>query len=160
MSKEIAIEEGSRVTLHFSLSLTSGDIIDSNFAAKPATFYVGDGSLLPGFEDSLFGLVAGNELEVTLAPEQAFGAVNPRNVQSFPVDKFKSLIEDPLNPAEVGTIVSFQDPGGGHLPGVIRKLSSSRIEVDFNHPLAGKDIVFRAKILSVIPPGTSAVSIS
>lgn len=160
MSEEFAIEEGSRITLHFSLSLASGDIIDSNFAAKPATFRLGDGSLLPGFEEPLLGLTAGSELDVRLAPEQAFGEVNPRNVHSFPVAKFKSLIEDPMNPAEVGTIVSFQDPGGGDLPGVVTKLNSATIEVDFNHPLAGKEIVFRAKILSVIPPGTSAVSVS
>ena len=160
MSGDNAIVEGSRVTLHFSVSLTTGDIVDSNFAGKPATFHVGDGSLLPGFEGPLLGLTVGSELDVTLPPEHAFGESNPRNVYNFPVSKFKSLIEDPINPAEVGTIVSFKDPGGGDLPGVVTKLNKATIEIDFNHPLAGKPIVFRAKVLSVIPPGATAVSLS
>lgn len=160
MSDSATIVEGSRVTLHFSLALATGDLVDSNFAGKPATFHVGDGSLLPGFEEKLVGLASGDECDVVLDPEQAFGEINPRNVHSFPAAKFKSLIEDPMNPAEVGTIVSFQDPGGGDLPGVVTKLNSATITVDFNHPLAGKSITFRAKIISVIPPGTSAVTIS
>ena len=60
-----AIVEGSRVTLHFSVSLTTGDIVDSNFAGKPATFHVGDGSLLPGFEEALIGLTVGSEIGFT-----------------------------------------------------------------------------------------------
>ena len=160
MNASVTIVEGSRVTLHFSLALATGDLVDSNFAGKPATFIVGDGSLLPGFEEQLMGLASGEECDVVLAPEQAFGEINPRNVHNFPAAKFKSLIEDPMNPAEAGTIVSFQDPGGGDLPGVVTKLTKSTITVDFNHPLAGKTIAFRAKILSVIPPGTSAVSLS
>jgi len=116
MSGDNAIVEGSRVTLHFSVSLTTGDIVDSNFAGKPATFHVGDGSLLPGFEEPLLGLTVGSELDVTLPPELAFGESNPRNVHNFPVSKFKSLIEDPLNPAEVGTIVSFKIPAEATYP--------------------------------------------
>lgn len=158
--QESSIVEGARVTLHFSLSLETGDIVDSNYAGKPASFHVGDGSLLPGFEECLLGLHINDEIEERLPAEHAFGEVNPRNVHSFPTAKFKSLIEDPLNPAEVGSIVSFQDPGGGDLPGVITKLNKETITVDFNHPLAGKVIIFRAKILAIIPPGTSALAIS
>ncbi len=158
--QDSSIVEGARVTLHFSLSLETGDIVDSNYAGKPASFHVGDGSLLPGFEECLLGMGINDEIEKKLPAEQAFGEINPRNVHSFPAAKFKSLIEDPLNPAEVGSIVSFQDPGGGDLPGVITRLNKDTITVDFNHPLAGKAIVFRAKILAIIPPGTSALAIS
>ena len=79
---KLQIETGMSVTLHFSLVLEDGHIIDSNFESEPATFSVGDGNLLPGFESTLMGLVNGDEREFTIPPEQAFGQHNPQNVQA------------------------------------------------------------------------------
>lgn len=154
-----AIEEGSLISLHFSLELSSGETIDSNFSKKPASFRLGDGNMLPGFEAELMGLSEGGEVDVILEPACAFGEINPSNVHLFPVAKFKSLLEDELMPAEVGSVVSFKDAGGFDLPGVVSKLTEQSVEVDFNHPLAGKKIAFRARILSVIAPDVSTLEI-
>ena len=62
-------------------------------------------------------------------------------------------------PTEVGSVVSFRDPGGFDLPGVIVGIDDRVVEVDFNHPLAGKDIIFRARILAVLPPDEQAVEL-
>ena len=61
--RERVIEAGSQVSLHFSLALPNGDVIDSNFESQPASFRLGDGSMLPGFEQVLIGLTAGAEVE-------------------------------------------------------------------------------------------------
>lgn len=153
------IKSGSRVSLHFSLALDSGEMIDSNFDRKPASFRIGDGSMLPGFEAVLLGLHAGAEIETRLLPEAAFGAVNPENRHQFPIAKFSHLLEDDLVPTEVGSVVSFKDAAGFDLPGVVAALTDSTITIDFNHPLAGKPIRFRAAILAVMEPEVETVEI-
>ena len=156
---DIQIETGSLVSLHFSLALTDGHVIDSNFAAPAAKFRLGDGNMLPGFEAVLIGLKPGQELETILEPEQAFGVVNPRNQHRFPVAKFKNLLEDELISTEVGAVVSFKDAAGFSLPGVIAEISDQTIAVDFNHPLAGKRIVFKANIVAVLPADVAGVEV-
>jgi len=69
---EYSVGPGTQVTLHFSLALESGEVIDSNFDAKPASFDFGDGKLLPGFEKVLVGLKAKQKASFTLPPEEAF----------------------------------------------------------------------------------------
>ena len=153
------IQAGSLVSLHFSLALSSGELIDGNFDKKAASFRLGDGSMLPGFEEKILGSSAGDEIEAKLAPEQAFGEINPANIHRFPVAKFQNLLEDDLIPTEVGSVVSFKDAGGNDLPGVIAEITASTVVVDFNHPLAGKNIVFTARIISVIDADVETVEI-
>lgn len=160
MSEDInAIAQGSLVSLHFSLALENGEVIDSNFTGKPAAFRIGDGNMLPGFEAALLGLHPGDTAESVLQPEAAFGAVNPRNRHRFPIAKFSNLLEDDLLPTEVGSVVAFKDAAGFDLPGVIAAIDTDTITVDFNHPLAGKAILFKAAIVSVVAADVQAVEI-
>ena len=140
----ITVDTGTSVTLHFSLALEDGHVVDSNFEGKAATFRVGDGNVLPGVESVLKGLVDGDEREFTSAPENAFGQHNPENVQAVDRGNFN---DDEL---EIGAMYSFQN-GDGELPGVIVELGDKEIMVDFNHPLAGQNILFRVNILKVSP---------
>ncbi|MDP1756445.1 MAG: peptidylprolyl isomerase [Pseudohongiella sp.] len=156
---EVCISAGAKVTLHFSLSLPDGSEIDSNYGKAPATFKVGDGNLLPGFEAALMGAVAGDAVSVCLPPEQAFGAINPDNVQSFPRQRFAGLLANTTDPVEPGTVLSFADSGGNEIPGVITQIGELSVVIDFNHPLAGRDILFKADIISVIPSGVQTVRI-
>ena len=140
----LQIQTGTSVTLHFSLALENGHIVDSNFEGNPATFSVGDGNLLPGFESSLFGLEVGDEREFIIPPENAFGQHNTQNVQSVDRGNFDE------SDLEIGSILSFQN-GDGELPGVIIALEENLVMVDFNHPLSGKNIVFQVKIVEINP---------
>ena len=138
----IPIEEGVKVTLHFSLAMEDGQVIDSNYDSLPATFTVGDGNLLPGFEETLMGLVSGSEKQFVLQPEKAFGQYNLENVQSVDRAAFDQ------KELQLGMVISFQN-GGGELPGVITSISGDAVSVDFNHPLAGQPIVFSVRIIDV-----------
>ena len=141
---KLQIETGMSVTLHFSLVLEDGHIIDSNFESEPATFSVGDGNLLPGLESTLIGLVNGDEREFTIPPEQAFGQHNPQNVQAVERGNFDQ------EELELGAMFSFQN-GDGELPGVIVDVDDNEVVIDFNHPLAGKNIIFQVKIIDIAP---------
>lgn len=138
------IHEHSKVTLHFSLTLPDGEVVDSNFDTQPATLVIGDGNLPEGFERHLLGLSAGDKRSVDVAPENAFGQHNPQNVQLFKREQFAqaSLVEP-------GMVMSFQDAAGNELPGVIKRIDQEQVEVDFNHPLAGKTLTFTVEIIAV-----------
>ena len=142
---EITIGVGTQVTLHFSLALENGDEIDSNFDRDPAQFTVGDGSLLPGFEQALFGLLKGADASFVIPPEKGFGVWNENNIQKMSVDSFSDI-----EIAE-GTVISFKEPSGAELPGVIREIDDGQVTVDFNHPLASKAITFKVNIIDVQP---------
>jgi FKBP-type peptidyl-prolyl cis-trans isomerase SlpA len=140
----LTVDTGVKVTLHFSLGLEDGEIIDSNFAAQPATFTLGDGNLLPGFEATLKGLKVGDEREFVLTPADAFGQRNPENIQQVARSHFDG---EELEP---GAVFSFQN-GDGELPGVVTAVDSDLVTVDFNHPLSGHTIIFRVAIVDLSP---------
>lgn len=146
MSSVLPIQPGVQVTLFFALRLSDGEVIDSNFERTPATFTVGDGNLLPGFERVLLGLIAGEEKSFVIAPEHAFGQRNPNNVQKIE----RRLFASDLN-LDVGLVVNFADAQNVELPGVISALDDQWVSVDFNHPLAGQNISFDVHIISVQP---------
>jgi FKBP-type peptidyl-prolyl cis-trans isomerase SlpA len=147
----IAIKENTRVTLNFSLKLASGDVIDSNFDKPPVSFTVGDGNLLEGFEKSLFGMVAGEKSSCVIAAEFAFGVGNPDNIQRFRRHEIESMLEGGDTTLEPGLVLSFADAAKGELAGVVDSVETEAVFVNFNHPLADKDITFDVHIVEVVP---------
>ena len=141
-SAGLPIDERSRVTLHFAVLLESGEEVDTTRRGRPATFVMGDGSLLPGFEAALLGMRPGDDAQILLEPEQAFGEHRRENVQLLARNRFREVELEP------GLIVSFAAPDG-ELPGVVRRVFEETVEVDFNHPLAGRRIVFDVSVLKV-----------
>ena len=137
----MAIGTGTRVFLNFSLSLEDGSEIDSNFGGEAVSFAVGDGSMLPGFERLLLGLRAGERRLFTVTPEDAFGQPNENNVQRVDRAQFDEDIE--LLP---GLVCSFSDASGGEVPGMVVAFDEGEVTVDFNHPLAGRTILFDVHI--------------
>lgn len=131
------VSEGTRVFLNFSLSLDDGSEVDSNFGRDPVDFVIGDGSLLPGFERLIFGMSAGDRQMFTVLPEDAFGQPNDNNVQYIGRDNFEEDTE-----LEIGMVYSFADAAGGEVPGVLIAFDDEQVTVDFNHPLAGRTILF------------------
>lgn len=147
---DLIIGPGMAVTMHFAIKLQDGAVVDSTFGGEPASFVVGDQNLLEGFEQVLFGLVAGDHHSVVMESEQAFGPHNPDNVQSFPKTAFDvSLLG--VDELKEGLLLSFSDVGDNELPGVVQSIDDNYVVVDFNHPLAGRDLVFEVEIISVTP---------
>ncbi|SBS30897.1 FKBP-type 16 kDa peptidyl-prolyl cis-trans isomerase [Marinomonas spartinae] len=132
----------SRVTLHFELSLEDGQVVDSNFDQAPAQFVFGDGNLLPAFEEVLIGMQAGDEASFVMSPEKAFGAHNENNIQRIPRSQFSMDLEE-------GMVVSFADAANNELPGVIAEIGDQDVTVDFNHPLAGRSLTYRVRVVAV-----------
>ncbi len=145
-SVSVPVSEGTRVYLNFSVGLEDGSEVDSNFGGEAVNFVVGDGSLLPGFERLLFGMRAGERRLFEVEPENAFGQPNESNVQIIPRSQFGNDTQ-----LEKGLVFSFADASGGELPGLVVDLDEEEVTVDFNHPLAGRTIVFDVHIHRVEP---------
>ena len=120
--------------------------MDTNFGGDPVDFAIGDGSLLPGFERRIFGMLAGDRQMFEVPPEDAFGQPNENNVQRVPLEQFDEDIE-----LEIGLVFSFADAAGGELPGMIISFDDEEVTIDFNHPLAGRTILFDVLIHRVEP---------
>lgn len=134
-----------QVTLHFAIKLESGEVVDSTEGKSPATFTVGDGNLLPGFEQSLYGLKAGDKRLIAIEPEHGFGQPNPQNVQVMPRGNFAGM------ELSEGLLIIFNDAANAELPGVVKQFDDAQVTIDFNHPLAGKRLTFEVEIVEVQP---------
>lgn len=138
------ISSGKWVELNFALKLADGQVIDSTFDKKPATLKIGDGNLPEGFEALIMGLEAGAKQSFDVPPEKAFSQPNPNNIQTMKRSDFGADIQ-----LEEGMVVSFADANQAELPGVIKAVEDNQVVVDFNHPLAGKALIFDVEIIAV-----------
>ena len=141
---DVRIGPDRQITLHFALKLESGEVVDSTFDKKPATFRFGDGNLLPGFENAIQGLKAGDKRSLTILPENGFGQPNPANIQVMPRAQFTGM------ELSEGLMVIFNDAANTELPGVVARFDEQNVTVDFNHPLAGKTLTFDVEVLEVV----------
>jgi FKBP-type peptidyl-prolyl cis-trans isomerase SlpA len=140
---DVRIGPDKQVTLHFALKLDNGDVVDSTFDKNPATFKVGDGNLLPGFEQAIYGLKAGDKRSLPISPEQGFGQGNPQNIQVMPRSQFQDM------ELSEGLLVIFNDAANAELPGVVKAFDDNQVTIDFNHPLAGKALSFDVEVIEV-----------
>jgi len=131
-----------RVTLHFSLLLADGREVDSTRRGAPVTCVIGDGNLPESFERLLLGLQPADDRQFSVPAAQAFGPRRDENLRWFGSEKFAGMDLEP------GLVVAFAEPGG-ELPGVVRRVQGERVEVDFNHPLSGHDLIFDVSVIAV-----------
>jgi FKBP-type peptidyl-prolyl cis-trans isomerase SlpA len=131
--------------MHFAIKLADGSVADSTYQmGKPAKLIIGDGSLSENFESCLLGLKAGDKNSIELKAVDAFGLSNPDNIHYMDRAKFVGEAE-----VEVGTIMAFNGPDGIEIPGIITEMAGDSVTVDFNHPLAGRDVIFDVEIISI-----------
>jgi FKBP-type peptidyl-prolyl cis-trans isomerase SlpA len=133
-----------KITLHFSIQLSDGELIDSTREKSPATFVYGDGNLLPNIEKLLLGLKVGQRRSFVLPAKKAFGEYNTDNEQAIPRTQFSDDMD-----LQEGLLIGFSDASGEELPGLVKSINEQFVLIDFNHPLAGKEIIFDAEILAL-----------
>ncbi len=138
------VQAGDQITLRYTLSLTDGTEVDVATAAEPFTFKLGDGALIPGLESLLIGLEKGEPQHFLVAAEEAFGLPDPAQVHPMSLDSF-----DPNSELEPGTIFSFEAPSGELVPATIERIEEGMVWVDFNHPLAGRDLRFEVEVMAI-----------
>ena len=118
------------------------EVVDSNKGAEPLEFIVGLGQVIPGLEKALVGMNEGESGDIMVSSADAYGDVNPEAMQTLPKDQFEGvdLIE--------GMTLYGQGEQGETVQVVVKSFDDKEVQVDFNHPLAGKDLMFSVTVLS------------
>jgi FKBP-type peptidyl-prolyl cis-trans isomerase 2 len=140
------VEDGNRVTLHYKGTLDDGTQFDSSHDRNEAmTVVIGDGGLIPGFNDALVGMTEGESKTFTLSAEEAYGPVDPAAVTSLE----KNVFPDDFDFKE-GEIIPLSNPQTGqNFVATITEVHDTTVMADFNHPMAGKDLTFDVDIVRV-----------
>jgi peptidylprolyl isomerase len=137
----MVVKEKDKVYVEYEGKLESGEVFDSSelHGGKPLEFVTGIGRMIPGFDKAVIGMNKGDEKEISLKPEEAYGMPNPAYVQKVPRDKFPQEINE-------GMQIGIQTPQG-QIPAVVKSIEESFVELDLNHPLAGKNLMFKIKLV-------------
>lgn len=137
------IANGSKVRIHYTLTVDD-EIIDSSEGHEPLEYEHGTGEIVPGLENALIGLIAGDKRKVVVSPEEGYGVANPDAVQEIELEAFAD--DDGL---EVGAVISVETDDGYSFDAVVTEISETTVTLDLNHPLAGKTLNFDVVIVSV-----------
>ncbi len=148
----MTIEKDKVVTMDFRLQLgdQAGEVLEDTANDKPVTFLFGSGYLIDTLEESLNGLKAGEEFSVQYKDGEAFGTYDEEKIMEMP----KEFIRDNEgNEREEllkeNTLLPLADEEGNEHQAFIRKVDEKNVTLDFNHPLAGKDVYFSGTVKEV-----------
>ena len=137
------IENGKKVALEYTVFLENGVEIDSNVGEKPLEFIHGKNQVFPALEDAVTGLVTGDLKRIVLSPDDAYGPILKEGFREVELETVPSEYR------YVGAVVGVQDPAGGIYPIRVTKVTDDVAVLDFNHPLAGKTLLFDIKIVHI-----------
>jgi len=140
----MSISDNQVVSIHYELrNVDSGEILDSNINAAPLSFIVGKGQIIPGLEEKIKELKAGENADIKVVAADAYGIYDDKAVQTLPKEQFAGL------ELQVGMTLYGQGENGETVQVSVKSFNDETVEIDFNHPLAGQDLLFAISILEV-----------
>jgi FKBP-type peptidyl-prolyl cis-trans isomerase SlyD len=140
----MAIEKHKTVSIEYEVK-SDGEVIDSNIGQKPLIFTFGTGEVIPGLEKRMAHMDIGDSEVIFVPAEEAYGPYLPDGTQSVPRDQLEGI-----NEQHVGQPLEGEGPDGKPYHVIIKEVRDDVVIVDFNHPMAGKDLEFSLKILNII----------
>lgn len=136
------ISENTVVQIHYTLKNQSGEVLDSSQDAEPLTYLHGAGNIIPGLETALSGREQGEKVNVTVEPDEAYGAHREELVQQVGRDMF------PVDELEAGMRFKAETAEGPQIL-TVTKVEESDVTVDANHPLAGETLHFDVEVVEI-----------
>jgi FKBP-type peptidyl-prolyl cis-trans isomerase SlyD len=140
---QAVIADGSRVSIEYTLTTKDGEVADTNVGEEALIYEQGRSQILPALEIALLGLSAGDAKQVTLPPEQGYGAVDSELFQTIPASAV------PEEARQVGVQLMAQSQAGQSRPVRVHEIKGEEIVIDFNHPLAGETLHFDVKVVAI-----------
>lgn len=147
-NKPTVIAENVVVTLEYELTV-DGEVVDSSEEGDPIVFLQGSNQLVPGLENALPGLKAGESKEITVTPEEGYGEYDPDSIVEVARSEFPD--DFPLEPGVEITVHTDEsdDEFEDMMEATIVKVDKFVVTLNFNHPLAGKTLNFKVKVLEL-----------
>ena len=136
------VREGRLVTLDYELQDTSGNLLDESAKSGPIRYIHGAGQTFPAIEQAVAGLEPGSSVTKEIASAEAFGGRDDSRIIEAPREQLPPDVK-------VGDVVTAQDAQGHRFPLTVLEIGETVARLDGNHPLAGKDLVFRLTVQKV-----------
>jgi FKBP-type peptidyl-prolyl cis-trans isomerase SlyD len=140
MSDELKVADGQVVSIDYTLRV-DGEVIDSSDGHEPLEFLQGEGNIIPGLERELYGMAVGESKKVVVAAADGYGEFDEEALVEVPKAEFPAQI-----PLELGIELQVRGQDGETMHGHISNIGDETVELDFNHPLAGKELHFDVTI--------------
>lgn len=140
----MAIEaQNSVVGIEYEVKEAGTDaVVDTNKGGQPLEFIMGKGQIIPGLENALVGMNTGESGDIMVKAADAYGDVNPEAMQTLPKEQFEGV------DLKEGMTLYGQGEDGQTVQVTVKSFDDKEVQVDFNHPLAGKDLMFSVTVLS------------
>lgn len=139
------VKDGDTVKVHYTGKLTEdGTVFDSSREREPLEFTLGEGQLIPGFEEAVIGMEVGDNTTVDIESEDAYGARR----EDLELEVSKSDLPDNIDP-QPGMQLQMQQKNGQAIPVQITEVENDYVKLDANHPLAGKDLTFDIELIEI-----------
>ena len=138
------VQNGNTVTVHYTGTLTDGTTFDSSRQRDPLSFQVGDGQVIPGFDNAVVGMAVGESKTFTIPAADAYGEKKEEAIQEVSKNRFPEGYD-----ASVGQMVTGQNEIGQNFQALIIAEGKDSVTLDFNHPLAGEDLTFEVELVEV-----------
>jgi len=138
-------KEGDTVKVHYKGILSNGDVFDDSHGRAPLEFTLGEGQIIPGFDNAVKGLTPGDTCTEKIPCDEAYGEIRDDLVASVE----RSNLPDEIDP-EVGQRLQMQQQNGQRLNVVITEVDEESITVDANHPLSGEDLTFEIELIDIV----------
>lgn len=137
----LTVSDNMVVSLEYTLRLADGRVADSSEGREPLQFIQGQGTIIPGLEKELYGMQAGEEKDIVVAPRDAYGEFDPDLFDTLPRSVFPSdMVLEP------GQGFRMRTEAGQVVIAYIDHIEGDNVIVDLNHPLAGQTLYFKVKI--------------
>ncbi len=138
-------QAGDLVRVHYTGRLADGTIFDTSMEREPLEFTLGEGELIPGFEQAVFGMTAGENKTATILADQAYGPHRAERV----IDVERHHLPSDLQP-ELGQRLQMTRPDGTTINVVVTTITETQVTLDANHPLAGHDLIFDLILVEIL----------
>lgn len=143
MSDELIVQDGQVVSMEYTLKV-DGVVADSSEGHEPLEYLHGAGNIIPGLEREMTGMAVGDSKDVMVSAVEGYGEQDESAFMDVPRDQFPNEI-----PMKVGTELQVQNKAGQPMFARIDEVNDTNVRLNFNHPLAGKDLYFNVKVVGL-----------
>ncbi len=137
-------KQGDTVKVHYKGILEDGTVFDSSYEKEPLEFTIGDGRIIPGFENAVLGMNQGESKSIKVGPEEGYGDYQEQGK----VEVERANMPEDIQP-ELGMMLQLNTPEEKVVYVTVTDLDDEKVTLDANHPLAGKDLHFDIGLLEI-----------
>ena len=139
------VKKGDKVKVHYTGKLDNGTVFDSSKGRNPLEFTIGDGKIIPGFEEAVISMQPGESKTIKIEAEKAYGPYRKELVAEIEKSKFPENIK-PV----IGQQLQVKQENGQMIIVMIIGFSDTHVTLDANHPLAGRDLTFELELVEIV----------